>query len=287
MNHKQIKTYENLYKKIDIDTQNKKELLFINNLKLLINNTIAVKTFENYAHQFSIHLYFIKNLDFEKIIKEFVDILSNLKEIETKNYLIQKIYKNISFIQKKFNDSINKLKICLKNLNHTNILEKYIFDYLIDTNKNIIDLWTYYNFHTKEYLILKNKKLGIEFIYNIINKIFEIQKKITNNYKRRNKNLKEMYDAIYGENKEEEDKNNLINLSNNNNAWESNIIREMVDYKQYEEDIKNIILNIDKNKEYMTKQIIINYASSVLETMKLKKLFLSLLLSQKKNKKIK
>jgi hypothetical protein len=44
---------------------------------------------------------------------------------------------------------------------------------------------------------------------------------------------------------------------------------------------------IDKNKEYMTKQIIINYAGSVIETMKLKKLFLSLLLSQKRINKIK
>ena len=98
-----------------------------------------------------------------------------------------------------------------------------------------------------------------------------------------------MYKNIYGENNviDEDEKNNLVSLSNNNNVWEENILKEMLDYEKYEEDVKNIIKEIDKNKEYMTKQIIINYAGSVIETMKLKKLFLSLLLSQKKIKKIK
>ena len=156
---------------------------------------------------------------------------------------------------------------------------------MIKTNKNIIELWNYYNYHTKEYLILKNKKMGIEFIYTYFNKIFEVQKKITNDYKKRNNNLKEMYKNIYGEN--EDEKNNLVSLSNNNNVWEENILKEMLDYEKFEDDVKKIIKEIDKNKEYMTKQIIINYAGSVIETMKLKKLFLSLLLSQKKIKKIK
>ena len=127
--------------------------------------------------------------------------------------------------------------------------------------------------------------MGIEFIYTYFNKIFEVQKKITNDYKKRNNNLKEMYKNIYGEN--EDEKNNLVSLSNNNNVWEENILKEMQDYEKFEDDVKKIIKEIDKNKEYMTKQIIINYAGSVIETMKLKKLFLSLLLSQKKIKKIK
>ena len=98
-----------------------------------------------------------------------------------------------------------------------------------------------------------------------------------------------MYKNIYGENNviDEDEKNNLFNLSNNNNVWEENILKEMLDYEKNEEDVKNIIKEIDKNKEYINKQIIINYAGSVVETMKLKKLFLSLLLSQKKIKKIK
>ena len=289
MNHRQIKSYESLFKKLNVDTQNKKEILFINNLKSLLKNTIVVKTFENFIYQFSIHHYFIKNLDFEKIIKEFNDILNNSKEIETKNFLIQKIYENFCFMQTNFNDSIEKLKTNIKNFIHINNYEKYIFEYLIKTNKNIIELWNYYNYHTKEYLILKNKKIGIEFIYTYFNKIFEVQKKIANDYKKRNNNLKEMYKNIYGENNviDEDEKNNLVSLSNNNNVWEENILKEMLDYEKYEEDVKNIIKEIDKNKEYMTKQIIINYAGSVIETMKLKKLFLSLLLSQKKIKKIK
>ena len=289
MNHRQIKSYESLFKKLNVDTQNKKEILFINNLKSLLKNTIVVKTFENFIYQFSIHHYFIKNLDFEKIIKEFNDILNNSKEIETKNFLIQKIYENFCFMQTNFNDSIEKLKTNIKNFIHINNYEKYIFDYLLKTNKNIIELWNYYNYHTKEYLILKNKKIGIEFIYTYFNKIFEVQKKIANDYKKRNNNLKEMYKNIYGENNviDEDEKNNLVSLSNNNNVWEENILKEMLDYEKYEEDVKNIIKEIDKNKEYMTKQIIINYAGSVIETMKLKKLFLSLLLSQKKLKKIK
>ncbi len=285
MNHKQIKSYESLLKKLNVDAQNKKEILFINNLKSLLKNTIVVKTFENFIYQFSIHHYFIKNLDFEKIIKEFNDILNNSKEIETKNFLIQKIYENFCFMQSYFNDSLEKLKTNIKNFVHINNYEKYIFDYLIKTNKNIIELWNYYNYHTKEYLILKNKKMGIEFIYTYFNKIFEVQKKITNDYKKRNNNLKEMYKNIYGEN--EDEKNNLVSLSNNNNVWEENILKEMLDYEKFEDDVKKIIKEIDKNKEYMTKQIIINYAGSVVETMKLKKLFLSLLLSQKKIKKIK
>jgi hypothetical protein len=285
MNHKQIKSYESLLKKLNVDAQNKKEILFINNLKSLLKNTIVVKTFENFIYQFSIHHYFIKNLDFEKIIKEFNDILNNSKEIETKNFLIQKIYENFCFMQTNFNDSIEKLKTNIKNFIHINNYEKYIFEYLIKTNKNIIELWNYYNYHTKEYLILKNKKMGIEFIYTYFNKIFEVQKKITNDYKKRNHNLKEMYKNIYGEN--EDEKNNLVSLSNNNNVWEENILKEMLDYEKFEDDVKKIIKEIDKNKEYMTKQIIINYAGSVIETMKLKKLFLSLLLSQKKIKKIK
>jgi hypothetical protein len=285
MNHKQIKSYESLLKKLNVDAQNKKEILFINNLKSLLKNTIVVKTFENFIYQFSIHHYFIKNLDFDKIIKEFNDILNNSKEIETKNFLIQKIYENFCFMQSNFNDSLEKLKTNIKNFVHINNYEKYIFDYLIKTNKNIIELWNYYNYHTKEYLILKNKKMGIEFIYTYFNKIFEVQKKITNDYKKRNNNLKEMYKNIYGEN--EDEKNNLVSLSNNNNVWEENILKEMLDYEKFEDDVKKIIKEIDKNKEYMTKQIIINYAGSVVETMKLKKLFLSLLLSQKKIKKIK
>ena len=254
-------------------------------IKKLLKNTIVVKTFENFIYQFSIHHYFIKNLDFEKIIKEFNDILNNSKEIETKNFLIQKIYENFCFMQSYFNDSLEKLKTNIKNFVHINNYEKYIFEYLIKTNKNIIELWNYYNYHTKEYLILKNKKMGIEFIYTYFNKIFEVQKKITNDYKKRNNNLKEMYKNIYGEN--EDEKNNLVSLSNNNNVWEENILKEMLDYEKFEDDVKKIIKEIDKNKEYMTKQIIINYAGSVIETMKLKKLFLSLLLSQKKIKKIK
>ena len=289
MNYRQIKSYESLFKKLNVDTQNKKEILFINNIKSLLKNTIVVKTFENFIYQFSIHHYFIKNLDFEKIIKEFNDILNNSKEIETKYFLIQKIYENFCFMQSNFNDSLEKLKTNIKNFVHINNYEKYIFEYLIKTNKNIIELWNYYNYHTKEYLILKNKKIGIEFIYTYFNKIFEVQKKIANDYKKRNNNLKEMYKNIYGENNviDEDEKNNLVSLSNNNNVWEENILKEMLDYEKYEEDVKNIIKEIDKNKEYMTKQIIINYAGSVIETMKLKKLFLSLLLSQKKIKKIK
>ena len=43
MNHKQIKSYENLLKKLNVDTQNKKDILFINYLNSLLKKQFLLK----------------------------------------------------------------------------------------------------------------------------------------------------------------------------------------------------------------------------------------------------
>jgi len=272
-----VKAYDNCYRGILIDTENEEEKYIIDNMTLLIRNAIAYKTFEIYTHQFSIHQFLIKNLDFDNLMNQFSDILNYYKQIDSQNFIMQKIYENILYITSRFDDSCMKLDIDVKlGCDKLKEEEKYIYEFLKKTNKDIKDLWCYYTFHSKELCLLKNKKKGMEYILSVFKQIFEIQKTFTSDYEIRSKALRQYYNNEIGNNI------NDINTATSNNAWEMNITNEIKRYDEYSQQVYNIIKDMDINKELLTKEMIVGYASSVIQAMQLKKMLLSLVLSAKK-----
>lgn len=243
-------------------TDNEKEKIFLDNLDQLLTASLNYKYLENFIHQLSVHQSLIKIFDINKLINILKEtIFNDLSEVETKCYLIEKVYENILMIRSNYMSTLQNMnKFYMNKKGALNKLEKTTYEYIINVNDNIKDLWTYYIFHCKEDAILSLKKKQLTSLLEIFKKIYEIQNNGDSEYKKQNEK--------FGEGEKE---------------WKENVMMSMQRLENQEKDLlKCVKENVKKNSEIMIKQMVTNYASAVLEEIKYKKLFLSLLTSLKR-----
>lgn len=243
-------------------TENEKEKLFLDNLDQLLTAALNYKCLENFIHQLSVHQSLIKIFDINKLIKILKQtIFNNLSEVETKCYLIEKIYENILMIRGNYTSTMQNMNAFYMNKKGVlNEIEKATYEFIINVNDNIKDLWTYYIFHSKEEAILSLKKKQMTFLLEVFKKIYKIQNTGDLEYKKQNEK--------FGEDEKE---------------WKENVMISMQRFENQEKELLNCVKeNVKRNSEIMIKQMVTNYASAVLEEIKYKKLFLSLLTSSKR-----
>ena len=109
-------------------------------------------------------------------------------------------------------------------------------------------------------LLLSLKKKQFEQIYSVCKKIYEVQFRAENVYKEQNQQL-----------------------TNDNTQWKTNFLSTLDELEKGKNNVIEIIKqNVNESSELMMKQMVTNYSSAVIEEFKLKRMFLCLLASAKK-----
>lgn len=248
-----------------------KELL-ANMSNLLIYST-KYKTLENFIHQLALHQALLKQYDFSKFIKLFEDIISKQYEVDTKLYLVEKLYDNLLFLIAKYEITIQALEEHATTLDLPS--EKFIYQMLIDTNIYIKNLWKNYIFHAKEDYLLQIKENQINFIYEIFLNLHKIQNKGVDflNYE---KNMTNTMTKLV-ENNSSLKESQALHKQLLKQCTQEEILNEMSKMDDLKTEIVNVMkYSVNKNYDMMTKELIVNYATSVYESLKLKQILLAM-----------
>lgn len=258
----QLRDCKVLIKSIFKPTDNEKERIYLSNIEKLLTTTLKYKYLENFIHQFAVHQSLLKIFNFKNIMKAFEEnVLNTLNEVETKSYLLEKVYENVLMVVAKYSNTIQNMnEMFMNSKGGINDIERLSFEYIINVNENIKNMWMYYTFHSKENILLSLKKKQFEQIYSVCKKIYEVQFRAENVYKEQNQQL-----------------------TNDNTQWKTNFLSTLDELEKGKNNVIEIIKqNVNESSELMMKQMVTNYSSAVIEEFKLKRMFLCLLASAKK-----
>lgn len=121
-------------------------------LKHLVLNSIKYKKYEAICHQLSAIQYLIKTYNFKAVLDEMQEILTEEENVERKLYLTEKLFESLKFMAEKITAFVQKMesefgsvsKLIFQNTPKFNDddAEKMLYSYLVDSVIQLKEIWS-------------------------------------------------------------------------------------------------------------------------------------------------